>query len=229
MHLVWFSDAIYIQPLPPCLTNYEFFLQRVCVSAHERGSQELFGLACGLLYSYVKLVKHESDFRIAVEKGLLRAEGLTWEKWQKFRLPLKKFFREHSSVIHRRYQYGELRLSRLNAIYFLAFGEVQGYHNVYTRYAPYFGRYFTAAVLIFAFMSVTLNAMQVIMQTFPPNVPSSFVTACYRASIAILFGVGIITAVIAAVFIPVVIVDLRSGLVEDRKMTRDLRRNQEGI
>jgi hypothetical protein len=220
LHLIWFNEAIYMKPLPPCLMNYEFFKQHICPS------KDLFTLACGLLYSYTHLVRYESDFRIAVKIGLIRGTDLTWEKWQAYRLSLKSFLDIHPSTIDRRYRYGELRLSRLNAIFALKLFRFIGYHNAYTQYAPYFSRYFAGAILIFAFASVTLNAMQVATQQVQIDLSPKFISTCYRFSIAILVAVVTITALLTAVFIPIVIYDLRSGLIANKKIAKDLRRTQ---
>lgn len=221
LHLIWFNESIYMKPLPPCLMNYDFFQQYICTS------ESLFSLACGLLYSYTHLVRYESDFRIAMKMGLIRVPDLTWKKWQAYRLELKSFLDTRPSIIDKRYRYGELRLSRLNAIYTLKFGQFIGYHNSYTQYAPYFSKYFTAAILIFAFASVALNAMQVATQQNTLDIPPTLATTCYRFSIAILIAVIVITVALTMVFIPIVIYDLRSGLIANKKLARDLRRRSQ--
>src|SRR5437667_3423709 len=99
LHMIWHNDVIYIKPLPPCLTNYEFFKQHVCPN------DEVFRLACGFLYSYTLSVRFESDFRIATKAGLIRESNLTWEKWQQFRLSAKAFFDANPNVIDKRYRY----------------------------------------------------------------------------------------------------------------------------
>jgi len=220
LHLVWFNDAIYTKPLPPCLTNYEFFKEFVCPSG------ELFSLACGLLYSYTHLIRYESDFRIARDGGLLRGTNLTWEKWQQFRLSVKSFLDTNTSTIDKRYRYGELRLDRLNVIHSLKFLEFSGYFNSFTRYSPYLSRYFSMAFLIFAFASVSLNAMQVAIQQSSPTISPSFANTCYRFSIAILIAVLLITLFLTALIVPIVVFDLRSGLISNKKLARELRRSQ---
>jgi hypothetical protein len=159
--------------------------------------------------------------------GLIRGDGITWEKWQAYRLSLKTSLDTCSSIIDKRYQYGELRLSRLNIIYSLKFFQFAGYHNSYTQYAPYFSRYFSAAVLIFAFASVMLNAMQVATQQSAPGVSPTLTTTSYRFSVAILITVLTIIVGLMAVFIPIVIYDLRSGLVENKKLAKNLRRRSQ--
>ena len=219
LHLVWFNDAIYVKPLPPCLTNYEFWRQHICPS------HGLFSLASGLLWSYVHLIRHESDFRIAIDLGLLRTPHLTWERWQQFRVAVESFLYLDPWVTDKRYRYGELRLSRLNVIYSIKFMSFAGYHNAYTQYGPYFSRYFAAAILIFAFASVILNAMQVVLQQ--AIISQAFATTSYRFAVAILVTVISIITVMTAVFVPVVIFDLRSGLIANRKLAKEYRETQQ--
>jgi hypothetical protein len=224
LHLVWFSDAIYSKPLPPCITNYEFFKERICPD------KTLFSLACGLLFSYTNLVRHESDFRIAVRLGLLRSNydhDLTWERWQAFRMVLKPFFASHPASYDKRYKYGELRLTRLNFVYALKLRYLQGYHNVYTQYGPYFSRYFAGAILIFAFASVSLGAMQVMLQAPPPNLSPTLVTTTYRFSVAILVSVVSIVFFIGAIFVPIVTYDLWTGVIGNKRLAKEIRRSRQ--
>lgn len=220
LHLVWFNDAIYMKPLPPCLMNYEFFKGFVCPS------KEIFSLACGLLYSYTHLIRYESDFRIAIDEGLLRGTDLTWAKWQRFRLSVMSFLDSNPSTVNKRYRYGELRLDRLNIIHSLKFLEFKGYFNTFTRYSPYLSRYFSAVFLIFAFASVSLNAMQVAIQQNSTSLSPTFANTCYRFSIAILISVLLITVFLTALVVPIVVFDLRSGLISNKKLARDLKRSQ---
>lgn len=215
LHLVWFKEAIYIKPLPPCLTNFEFFRAYCCT--------ERYGEACGLLYSYTHLVRHESDFVIATEKGLIRADGITWRAWQAFRMEVKSKLDGKLDVLDRRYKYGELRLSRLNFLYTLRCLEIKGYHNAYTRYAPYFSRYFTGAILIFAFATVTLTAMQVAIQEPASSVSPVFARTTFRFSVTILCAVAGIICMMTALFIPIVLFDVGSGLMVNRRLARDMR------
>lgn len=216
LHLIWFKEIVYIKPLPPCLTNYEFFKTHIC------SNEELFSLACGLLYSYTNLIRHEIDYRLAIDMGLLRDDKLTWKKWQRFRLSAKAFFDGHPDIFDKRYQYGELRLSRLNIIWALICGELTGYHNAHTLYAPYFSQYLTAAVLLFAFLSVTLSAMQVALQQSPPNISPIFVTASFRFSVAVLVAVVAISTSLIGILLPIVVFDLKSGLSANRVLSKQL-------
>jgi hypothetical protein len=222
LHLVWVNEFLYIKPLPPCLTNFTFFEECIC------GNKKVYTLAAGLLFSYCHLICAESDFRIAIEHGLIRATGkdeLTWEKWARFRLAVQSYLGNNKTLIAKRhYRYGTLRLARLNIIYFFRFGRPAGYHNRFTQYLPFFNRYFGAAILLFAFASVTLDAMQVLSQQTTVPVPLPLGVACYRFAVVILIAVAGIIGSLIMVFIPRVAHDLSTGLIAARKEARTFRR-----
>lgn len=70
----------------------------------------------------------------------------------------------HSHQINKRYHYGELRLSRLNDIYrFREWKWRGGYFLVYTRYQSFFRANFEWLLLVFAYISVALSALQVLL------------------------------------------------------------------
>lgn len=220
LHLIWFDDQVYVKPIPPCLLNHAFW-ERFIVADNES-----FKLACGFLYSYCRLVRHESDFRIAREKGLIRGEGITWESWQKFRLCVLGVLEDNFDIMDKRYRYGELRLSRLNIIYLFRFRrfDFNPYWNRHARYGPIFSRYFASAVVIFAFSSITLNAMQVAISQTAADVSPILLKTSFRFAVAILIAIITIIVVIAIVFIPVISRDLRTGMIANKKMAMELRR-----
>ncbi|PVH71310.1 hypothetical protein DL98DRAFT_553712 [Cadophora sp. DSE1049] len=138
-HLIWHETRIFVKPLP----------------------------ILWLLLSYAWLVRHESDFRIAREKGLL-PDIINWETWT----VLIDDFLEHIDLqslsgVSFRYHYGELRLSRLNKIHcitrFTWRDFVRGYMTTSTWYQDFFARNFAWLLAVFAVVSVALSAMQVVL------------------------------------------------------------------
>ncbi|KAH8765274.1 hypothetical protein F5882DRAFT_453139 [Hyaloscypha sp. PMI_1271] len=92
-HLVWHETRIFIKPLPIFLVDLDCWTRKICKT------------------------KHESGLRIAREKALL-PDVIDWGTWT----ILIDDFLEHIDLQSLnggspRYQYGELRLSRLNKIY----------------------------------------------------------------------------------------------------------------
>ncbi|KAL8642674.1 MAG: hypothetical protein Q9226_008483 [Calogaya cf. arnoldii] len=150
LHLVWYDTQIYIKPLPPFLLCHEFYSRHICGSP-------LYADACGLLQSYTKLVQHESDYRIAIELGLLPS-GVSWAQWSTFTVQVRP------AMVSKRYEYGELRLFRLNLIYRFFLGHwICGYHLRYTNFNSFFSSNFTWPLVTFAYLTTMLNAMQVIL------------------------------------------------------------------
>jgi uncharacterized membrane protein len=66
--------------------------------------------------------------------------------------------------VNRRYQFGDLRLGRINSIYRIRFFSthwVRGYLYGYNRYAPFLKRNFSWILTVVVFLSLVLTAMQV--------------------------------------------------------------------
>ncbi len=160
LHLVWFDNQIYLKPLPPFLLCHDFYARHICPSSH------LDADACGLLLSYTQLVQHESDHRIAVELGLLPM-GICWAQWSQFAIHVRSSSAvAEAAMLSKRWEYGELRICRLNLIYRFYFRHwICGYHLVHTNFNSFFGRNFQWPLVTFAYLTTVLNAMQVILAT----------------------------------------------------------------
>ncbi|KAL8918020.1 MAG: hypothetical protein Q9208_007618 [Pyrenodesmia sp. 3 TL-2023] len=156
LHLVWTDDQIFIKPLAPFLLHYAFFKQ------HLAPNPSLLPAALGFLHTYTKLIHHRTDFSLALELGLL-PPSVTWPAWNRFRMDLLTRI-THSQQINKRYHYGELRLSRLNTAYRFHQRSLRGgYFLVYTRYQSFFRANFEWLLLAFAYFSVVLSALQVLL------------------------------------------------------------------
>jgi hypothetical protein len=182
-HLIWHKTRLFVKPLPVFLLDLDCWTSKICKS------KELHEAACGFLLSYAWLVRHESDFRIAREKGLLPSV-IHWTAWTEF---INEFLEhidlESLSGVSPRYQYGELRLSRLNKIYCLTRftwrNFLQGYMSTSTWYQDFFARNFAWLLAAFAIMSVALSAMQVVLATTKGG--EAFENASYGFAIFFLF------------------------------------------
>jgi hypothetical protein len=165
-HLVWHHARIFIKPLPPYLLDHAFWTENLCEdrSLHES--------ACGLLLSYAWLVSRESDFRLARDEMHLLPKALEWKDWAAFMTS----FTDHvdTKTLHqvaRRYEYGELRLSRLNKIYrympiaFSAKNFFRGFLSPSMWYQELFRQSFGWLLAVFAFFSVSLSGLQVGLAT----------------------------------------------------------------
>jgi uncharacterized membrane protein len=163
LHLLYFSNVIMIKPLPAYLLCREMWDQ------HFNGNQKLHQAACGLLLSYIWLIRSPVDFAAATRSlpySLLPPE-LTWTEWKRIvHESLAYIDADSLHQVNARFQFGELRLDRINKIYrmhprFLSRYFVRGYLYEYNRYMPFLQRnvawIFAASVLI----SLVLSAMQV--------------------------------------------------------------------
>jgi hypothetical protein len=182
-HLVWHETRIFIKPLPIFLVDLDCWTRKICKN------KQLYEAACGFLLSYAWLVRYESDLRIAREKGLV-PDFIHWATWTEF----MSEFLEHIDLqslggVSPRYQYGELRLSRLNKIYWITRFSwrdfVRGYITTSTWYRDFFARNFACLLAVFAVMSLVLSAMQAVLATAKGG--RAFEKASYGFAIASLF------------------------------------------
>ena len=164
-HLVWYQTKLFVKPLNGWLLDWKFWTGHICPEPH------LFEAACGLLVSYTWLLCRESDFSLAQDLRIV-PQGLTWAEWTKF----EESFLDHINLdslhqVNRRYQYGELRLTRLNRIYrwtpsgFSARTFVCGYLPLATWYQELFKNSFGWLLASFAYFAVVLSALQVGLAT----------------------------------------------------------------
>jgi hypothetical protein len=162
-HLVWIHDRIFIKPLPKYLLTYSFW-ENVLLeisTAPEATESMIVPAARGLLRSYYHLIKSECDFRIAQREDLqLIPRDVTWEQFCAFSETFGEIRDEEVSL---RYEYGELRLTRLN-MWALPLLGTTTYQHVGLQYIDDFSPYFTPLLFVFAVVAIMLNAMQVGLQ-----------------------------------------------------------------
>jgi hypothetical protein len=163
LHLVWFKWRIFVKPLPDYLLNYDFWKNNLC------NDRVLYEAACGLLLSYISLVRYDHDLRIAQEAFLINRD-VTWRQWTEFVSGVSQNL--NPSITNRRFDdYGELRLTRLNMIYRLwrimqdypLQALFRGYHNAET-WRPFIEQY-NNAISAFGLIVIILTAMQLGLAT----------------------------------------------------------------
>ncbi|KAI1778486.1 hypothetical protein F4818DRAFT_302822 [Hypoxylon cercidicola] len=168
-HLVWHEHRIFIKPVPAFLLCHGFWETHLC------GDRGLHASACGMLLSYAWLVAYPSDFAVAADSGLFPA-GVTWERWTAFaNAVLRSLDLSTMAGVAPRYQYGELRLSRLDmltrwpvllpAALWSPRRLLDGYMSSSTWYTAFFERHFGWLVVGFVYVSVVLSALQVGLAT----------------------------------------------------------------
>lgn len=169
LHCTWIYDRVFIKPVPPCLLSWAFWQHFLVLGSSPITPSlrtSLYQAALGYLRTYSHLIKHASDFRIAKQQHLL-PEDTTYEQVCEF---FAKFRSIPDNDVSPRYEYGELRLGRLNfwAKIFLrrfAFQKVQTHY----AYNVYFARFYGPIIFLFAFATVVLSAMQVDLTVNPPS------------------------------------------------------------
>jgi hypothetical protein len=171
LHLVWFYDVVYVKPIPECLLNWDFWkgwiahCAGICPAGRVEGGKKWCPLpvACGFLRSYSRLIRHYSDFRIAVEIGLV-PDSISWPSFCRF---IAQFSRISDSHISDRYHYGQLRLTRLNWAVRLARPRsakgMWNYYGVYWQTGQYVQRLLGPLMFGFVSMATILSAMQVVI------------------------------------------------------------------
>ncbi|KAF3938692.1 hypothetical protein ABW19_dt0208284 [Dactylella cylindrospora] len=206
LHLVWFYDTVYIKPIPEYLVNHAFWEHVLGSLGKNNQLASLRPVACGFLRSYAWLIAHPSDYRIAVEHGLLPfcsdGERPSWQKFSKFISCFRKILDEEVSP---RYTYGQLRLTRLNWAMRLVppKGERRFYyHRVYWQTSDYVKHHFNTLLFIFAAVALLLGAMQVALAAREfSDVSSNW----YRfAQASWIFSIATILAILAT-FLAIII------------------------
>ncbi|EFR03716.1 hypothetical protein MGYG_06713 [Nannizzia gypsea CBS 118893] len=194
MHLVWTGGRVLLKPVPRFLLEPRFWTEYLacrqgCECLYEASGvrecsrRRLWKSALGFLFSYAALITHESDFHIAKGSHLLPAEeALTWRGW---RVLVEQLETEHIyRRINARFIYGELRLGRLNKIYYLSQRPfMRGYMSHWHQYRAFFQDNFTWLASATAYVAITLTAMQVGLATKSLAGSDTFQSASYGFTI----------------------------------------------
>lgn len=197
LHMVWYNQQIYIKPLPAFLLCHDFFAHHLC-------ALPLYADACGLLGSYIKLIRHQSDYRVAVKHGLL-PEGLSWAQWSAFAIQVRPL------TVSKRYEYGELRLFRLNLIYRLYLGHwICGYHLLHTNFNSFFGSNFKWPLVTFAYVMTVLNAMQVVLASGRQD--ARVEVASFTAGVVVMVAILGTFCAVAVFFVTLLLYNLARAL-----------------
>lgn len=220
-HLVWHESRIFVKPIPDFLLSYDYWENELCTN------EELYKCACGLLLSYAWLVCHKSDFGIAKETGLL-SEEIPWTWWTAFvRDILGNIDTSTLHQVNKRYQYGELRLSRLNSLYrytpsvFSVEHLVYGFMSSSTWYRAFFERNFAWLLAIFAYITVVLSAMQVGLATEKLQANVQFQGASYGFAITSMIALAVTFMVVLLVWMILIFYHFSSTIQYSRRVEKE--------
>jgi hypothetical protein len=191
LHLVWAPGRIFLKPLPDYLLEESFWQE------HLVRDRQLYGLAFGLLQSYVALIQYRSDFSIAQSEGLVDKD-LEWDNWVNI---ATKVLAQTNPEVNERYTYGELRLSRLNKILW-AHGQLRGYHFPYQTYGEMFTANLTPITGATVYIALVLTAMQVGLATHALGNNDAFHNASYGFAVfSILAPIGLALLVLILILV----------------------------
>ena len=239
LHLVWYYKMIFIKPVPHCLLNSTFWEQYLCPpSGIQQGKRLLcnpsaLSLTCraalGFLRTYAHLIHHESDFRIAKASHLV-PEHVSYKAFQIYIEPFRHI---PDDAVTLRYQYGQIRLTRLNwavRIFRPASLRKRGkfhYRNLYIQTGQYLEQFGAPLLFLFASLTLILSSMQVELAARPEPSSSAFSMVSWGFSVVvIIFIVGL--SVVAFVSVAVLFSrQLASGIRLQRRGTGDNMKNQE--
>jgi hypothetical protein len=200
-HLVWYEHTFFLKPLPAYLLSYSAWNDYLC--PHK--SEDIYGSACGLLLSYTWLIQYPSDFFIAKQENLVPSQ-LTWDQWRRLITSFQQQIEASTWKINARYQYGELRLTRLNSIYrflppvFTVNNFSRGFMAVPTWYKAFFLHNFQWLLAVFAYVTVMLSAMQVGLSTPQLQGSVEFTNASYGFAVAAMVATAAAAVLIAMVW-----------------------------
>lgn len=218
LHLLKFSTKLIIKPLPEWILDYNFWSEHLC------GSEELHKSACGFLLSYVWLVTTPLDLKLAHELTLLPS-FITWPWWKEF---VRYFYAEVDintlHQVNKRYQFGDLRLGRINSIYrsrFFTTHFVRGYLYGYNRYVVFFQRNFSWILIVFVFFSLVLSAMQVgtSLKELTDNGP--FLRASYVFVVFSMVSVVAVLAVVVFFFVGIFLFNMVTAIQHAKNEQRE--------
>ncbi|KAK4455224.1 hypothetical protein QBC34DRAFT_391818 [Podospora aff. communis PSN243] len=225
LHLVWGGGRIFVKPVPRYLLNPEFWREYLLSGDGEEEREHLRQCAMGFLLSYVALVSYESDFRIAMEKGLLPRQ-ISWGRWRRF---VREILHAQEAAgekdggrlwgdVAERFIYGELRLNRLNMIEVVLRGPLsRGFLATWTSFGSFY-QYSSAAIVAgAAYILLILSAMQVGLGTKLAE-DEVFQSASYGFTVFSILGpLGAVLAVVLAFVVAVLYNAVRTKSFEARR------------
>lgn len=226
LHLVWAKSRIFIKPLPDFLLNYDFW------EAYISCEPQLHRAACGLLYSYCGLIRFGHDLQVAQECHLVNVD-LDYRTWTEFgRTVLPNLNPKDSNTMDTRFQYGELRLNRLDTIYrysphkFSVSSILQGFPHALTEsYVPYMDQY-NNAVSAFGVIVIILSAFNLSLSAHSKSPDLDLQQAAYGFALFTM----ILCAALIGLFIVLPLISLLAtiyGSILTRKRLAKIREDEE--
>jgi uncharacterized membrane protein len=217
LHLIWQANSLYLKPLPDYLMDHSIWRDFLC------NDLSLYQDANGFLYSYMCLICHKSDLKIAHDLGLLSKE-IDWQQWTAFsKVVLSHLDYAGLRNISCRYLYGELRLARLNMIYRFCSKTtslrtfIRGYQYTYREYSTFLHRNFAWVLTAIVYITIVLTAMQVGLATNELKDDDRFHHASYGFTVFSIVAPLILVFVVVVLLLALVVFNLCYTLGERSK------------
>lgn len=205
LYLVWSYDRIFVKPIPRYLLSRAFW-------EYLRTNDKLHKASAGFLRTYSYLIRYETDFNLARSDALRlipsddgTGKPITFERFARFIAPFAEL---RDSEVNPRYQYGELRLTRLNLCARLFLGRLS-FHSVDAQWSSSLGHLFAPMLSTFAVLSVILSAMQVALAADDESSSSngwavfSDVSRWFSVATIIFSAFGVLVLFLVVVFMAV--------------------------
>lgn len=172
LHLVWFGQRVFLKPLPAFLLSWAFWKlylvdkPQAMEDSKKAAIRPIISSILGFVRTYSHLIQHESDFRLARESGLLPSGVEDFTTFTDF---ITTFTSIQDCSVNGRYNFGELRLSRLNFWTPLLLPGRWQFYKPYWDYGDYLAQFYGPLLFCFATLSLLLSAMQVVFAASPPG------------------------------------------------------------
>lgn len=167
LHCIWTEDVLFLKPLPLYLCSsafWEYILDPANDGISPETRKRLKETSLGFLRTYSRLIQRRSDFDIARKHGLFSSfDAFVFEEFVQF---IMAFDSQPDNAVSIRWQVGEINLDTLN-FYSVILLRRRILNRFESRYGAYFQRFFPVVLFMFALFSVSLSAMQVIMEAQP--------------------------------------------------------------
>jgi hypothetical protein len=193
LHLLYYSDIIFIKPLPAYILQKQVWDDFLCKDS------ELHESACGLLLSYVWLIRSPSDFQVAKQPEIsLLPEDLEWIEWKRIvHRSLAYINTDTLEQVNKRFHFGELKLRRINSIF-----------SIHHKFFPHFVRGYwlpinkynisqniTWLITFSVLLTTCLSALQVGIAINPLQSDKAFLSVTFVIVAFSMFIVAIVTVV----------------------------------
>ncbi|KAF1829554.1 hypothetical protein BDW02DRAFT_583597 [Decorospora gaudefroyi] len=223
LHLLKFSTKLLLKPLPEYLLDHAFWSTYLCAD------KDLHASACGFLLSWIWLLVSPVDLSMASEQGLVPV----WMEWGWWKAFVKDVIGGGGGGgidvntlegVNKRWQFGDLRLGRINSIYrtrFFFTHFVRGYLYGYNRYQLFFQRKFSWILVVVVLLSLVLSAMQVGTGLEQLENNQAFLRGCYVIVVVSMLAVFGVMAVVSLMFLAIFVFNMVEAVRHPGRQERE--------